>query len=51
MPERDVEPLYCGATINGPKYGRRVVAWRKSCRIRVKKKGDRCRWHGGPADA
>lgn len=41
------EPIYCGATIEGPKVGYRVVAWRKRCRQRVKKQGDRCRFHDG----
>ena len=39
------EPIYCGATINGPKVGRHVVAWRKHCRQRVKAYGERCRFH------
>jgi hypothetical protein len=44
----DKQPLYCGANIEGPKVGRNVVLWRKSCRQRVKAVGDRCRFHGGP---
>jgi len=35
----------CGATIDGPKYGRRVVAWRKQCQRIVKQPGDRCWQH------
>jgi len=41
------EPTYCGATIEGPKVGYRVVLWRKECRQRVKAKGERCRFHDG----
>lgn len=45
----------CGYTINGPKAGRRVVAWRKQCarKVRVREgltwspATHRCYLHGG----
>lgn len=35
----------CNATIEGPKVGRRVVAWRRYCQRKVKEPGTRCWQH------
>lgn len=35
----------CGKTIEGPKVGKHVVAWRKQCGRLVKNDGDRCYQH------
>jgi len=41
------KPRYtCGASIDGPKVGYRVVAWRKTCKQPVSGPGERCRFHG-----
>lgn len=38
----------CGAAIDGPKVGYRVVAWRNYCKVPVAEAGGRCRFHGKP---
>ena len=38
----------CGATIDGPKVGARVVAWRKSCAMITGYPGKRCHNHRPP---
>lgn len=39
-----MKTVTCGATITGPKVGRRVVAWRKQCRRKIRVPVDTPSW-------
>lgn len=42
------EPVVCGVTITGPRVGRRVVLWVKSCARKTIHDSGKCFQHRGP---